>query len=310
MAFRGSFDEFINKFILSQSLFELSKLFTSDNNILPGHITIEFTINNGDLPSQILSESLISNLIYFGFTAKIRKHLSYHTSYVTEDFLYDRKSIEIVFVYCPRFPESRGFNTNDQMFLTLASEWMKKCHDIASEKLSLGIDAHNMFISGGALSRYYQKSRESLFIINHSEGDVDFWFDKSEIRKVICDKYLNSQLTNLDESQLTNLDESFKLYGLNQYILAFQNMDPYFGMPFQFILFKNVDKNHLKFDFLHCEPFYDPITDSLYVSPDQFKAIKEKILVPLKDEPKQKRIEKYTAMGWRLTEQDEKGLYI
>ena len=61
-------------------------------------------------------------------------------------------------------------------------------------------------------------------------------------------------------------------------------------------------KSREKFDYIHCMPWYDIKNDKLYISPQQFNAIKTKKLIinpKAKNPPTAYRRQKYIERGWR-----------
>lgn len=70
----------------------------------------------------------------------------------------------------------------------------------------------------------------------------------------------------------------------------------------QFIYLGTADQCRLKFDFVHCMPWFDIKTQKLFISKDQYDAIATKrLFVNLKGEPaKFRRIDKYTKRGWTI----------
>lgn len=69
----------------------------------------------------------------------------------------------------------------------------------------------------------------------------------------------------------------------------------------QFIYLGTADQCRLKFDFIHCMPWFDIKTQKLHISKDQYDAIADKrLLVNPLGNVKFKRIDKYTKRGWGI----------
>lgn len=72
----------------------------------------------------------------------------------------------------------------------------------------------------------------------------------------------------------------------------------------QFVYLGTADQCRLKFDFIHCMPWFDIKTQKLYISRDQYHSIanKELFVNPL-GKVKFRRIDKYTKRGWVIEEE-------
>jgi len=70
----------------------------------------------------------------------------------------------------------------------------------------------------------------------------------------------------------------------------------------QFVYLGTADECRIKFDFVHCMPWFDIKTQKLYISETQFAAIESKTLVLniAGEAIKERRIEKYQKKGWKL----------
>lgn len=70
----------------------------------------------------------------------------------------------------------------------------------------------------------------------------------------------------------------------------------------QFVYLGSADECRKKFDFIHCMPWFDIITQKLYISEAQYMAIESKTLVLniSGESVKDRRIEKYQKKGWKL----------
>lgn len=79
----------------------------------------------------------------------------------------------------------------------------------------------------------------------------------------------------------------------------------------QFILMASEEEQvRSKFDFVHCQPYYDLLENKLYISEAQFVSIKNMQLVPNPsfnaEKIKPRRMEKFIARGWNIAEPDRK----
>jgi len=72
----------------------------------------------------------------------------------------------------------------------------------------------------------------------------------------------------------------------------------------QFVYLGTADQCRLKFDFIHCMPWFDIKTQKLYISRDQYHSIanRELFVNPL-GKVKFRRIDKYTKRGWVIEEE-------
>ena len=70
----------------------------------------------------------------------------------------------------------------------------------------------------------------------------------------------------------------------------------------QFVYLGTADECRLKFDFIHCMPWFDIKTQKLYISRDQYDSIATKRLLvnPYSEPVKYRRIDKYTKRGWGI----------
>lgn len=70
----------------------------------------------------------------------------------------------------------------------------------------------------------------------------------------------------------------------------------------QFVYLGTADECRLKFDFIHCMPWFDIKTQKLHISKDQYDSIATKRLYvnPLGEPAKFRRIDKYTKRGWGI----------
>ena len=70
----------------------------------------------------------------------------------------------------------------------------------------------------------------------------------------------------------------------------------------QFVYLGTADQCRLKFDFIHCMPWFDIKTQKLYISRDQYDSIATKrlILNQSSEQVKFRRVDKYINRGWGI----------
>lgn len=70
----------------------------------------------------------------------------------------------------------------------------------------------------------------------------------------------------------------------------------------QFIYLGTADQCRLKFDFIHCMPWFDIKTQKLYISKNQYDSISAKRLFvnPFGEPAKFRRMDKYIKRGWTI----------
>ena len=142
----------------------------------------------------------------------------------------------------------------------------------------------NCIITGGAIASCF-----------HSEkiNDIDL-YAKDQAS-------LNTLKIYILESMKDNIKE-MKAYDVNStagYMIT-DNAVTLKG-DLQFIYLGTADQCRLKFDFIHCMPWFDIKTQKLHISKDQYDAIADKrLLVNPLGNVKFKRIDKYTKRGWGI----------
>jgi hypothetical protein len=146
----------------------------------------------------------------------------------------------------------------------------------------------NCCLSGGSISSIY-----------HGEAvkDYDLWVkDKRDIETI------RRQLEQKDFSNIVTEDNGSEYDGMkmpkgrytSDNAITLQNR-------IQFILLSDLEDARGNFDFIHCLPYYDLLSDKMYISKAQFAAIRHKQLIANNsDNVTKKRIEKFRAKGWSL----------
>lgn len=142
----------------------------------------------------------------------------------------------------------------------------------------------NCIITGGAIASCF-----------HSEkiNDIDLYAKDQASLETIKMYILQSMRDSMKE---------MKAYDVNSttgYVIT-DNAVTLKG-DLQFIYLGTADQCRLKFDFIHCMPWFDIKTQKLYISKDQYDAIADKrLLVNPFGSVKFRRIDKYTKRGWTI----------
>ncbi len=167
-----------------------------------------------------------------------------------------------------------NFSKHEKLFLKCASFWLERCYNISVYQGFLK-PSDDIFITGGALNRFYNRVVTAKSPWLGSVGDVDFWFMKEADTISFRERWGIGNCTE-DENLLRSYDNHQGVYTTTQ------GMDPLFDMKFQFIHFSAYDPEQMNkvFDFQHCLPFWASDDKTLYVNPDHFRYIKAKLLVP------------------------------
>lgn len=147
----------------------------------------------------------------------------------------------------------------------------------------------SIFLSGGAITSIFR---------NEKINDFDFYF-KTELSKKIGIETLvliyNDKIKEYDPKYNTGSIQGGKLMTDN----AVTMVD---GAQFITCMYGQPAEIKLSFDFVHCCPHYDILSDKLYISKEQYDAIMNKKLV-YRDPAKMAkpfRLEKFVQRGWTL----------
>ena len=175
---------------------------------------------------------------------------------------------------------------------------------VEAGKLFSGSVSHfiqqHCILSGGAIQAIFNKDQVNDYDVYF---DGDYEFDNIE-NMMLSDPYIEANIVShgeykLFDSKTGGYIKKFKL------ITVRNNPDnsPIKKPHIQFI-FGNYFKLREDFDYLHCLPYYVHKTQKLYISPEQFYCIKNKILCKVGAFVDSKRTAKYKDRGWKI-----EGLY-
>jgi hypothetical protein len=150
-------------------------------------------------------------------------------------------------------------------------------------------------ITGGMIQSLYH---------NEAVSDIDLYAktvnDIALIRLYLTssksDIIKNTRLYDLDDGQ--HAQEPQKLITVNAITLT---------NDVQFVHLDIAEVCRQKFDFVHCMPYYDLMTQKLHISVVQFRSIVNKQLIPNTkgEEIKEYRIKKYIDKGWKSWERKQ-----
>lgn len=155
-------------------------------------------------------------------------------------------------------------------------------------------------LSGGAIQAIFNKDQVNDYDVYF---DGDYEFDNVE-NMLLSDSYVEANIVSHGEYKL--FDSKTGGYIKKFKILTVRNNpdnSPIKKPHIQFI-FGNYFKLREDFDYLHCLPYYVHKTQKLYISPEQFYCIKNKILCKVGAFVDSKRTAKYEGRGWKI-----EGLY-
>ena len=177
---------------------------------------------------------------------------------------------------------------------TLIALYNKKMSELQNPALtSLFFD--NCVISGGCISSILLGTRVNdidIYCKNTSKVTDIAQFLKSHsdlVKEIDNTKYADTAATYLSGPLKMITDNAITLKN-----------------DVQFITFMSEEEGARKnFDFVHCTPYYDILTNKLYISEAQLQAIKSMKLVPNKDVNTItiKRLEKFKARGWHIDDE-------
>jgi hypothetical protein len=170
---------------------------------------------------------------------------------------------------------------------------------VEAGKLFSGSVSHfihqHCILSGGAIQAIFNKDQVNDYDVYF---DGDYEFDNIE-NMMLSDPYIEANIVShgeykLFDSKTGGYSKKFKL------ITVRNNPDnsPIKKPHIQFI-FGNYFKLREDFDYLHCLPYYVHNTQKLYISPEQFYCIKNKILCKVGAFVDSKRTAKYKGRGWK-----------
>jgi hypothetical protein len=147
----------------------------------------------------------------------------------------------------------------------------------------------NCIITGGAIASCF-----------HSEkiNDIDLYAKDQTSLNALKSYILESMKADIKEMKAYDLDGPIppaKTHMITNNAVTMKG-------DLQFIYLGTADQCRLKFDFIHCMPWFDIKTQKLYISRDQYDSIamKRLILNSVGEPAKFRRIDKYTKRGWGI----------
>ena len=147
----------------------------------------------------------------------------------------------------------------------------------------------NCIITGGAIASCF-----------HSEkiNDIDLYAKTKLSLDALKSYILESMKADIKEMKAYDLDDAIpqaKTHMITNNAVTMKG-------DLQFIYLGTADQCRLKFDFIHCMPWFDIKTQKLYISRDQYDSIamKRLILNSVGEPAKFRRIDKYTKRGWGI----------
>jgi len=165
--------------------------------------------------------------------------------------------------------------------LSYYSLQMKKIQDRTLENY---FHEHGV-ITGGCIS--------SLFHNEHV-NDIDIYAKSSKAISAIKDHIIITG-KNIKSGSKYELDASVSQPWITENAVTLTN-------DVQFIYLGTSEDCRVKFDFVHCMPWFDIQSQKLYISESQYAAIESKTLIQNVNghRANEKRIEKYNKKGWKL----------
>ncbi len=147
----------------------------------------------------------------------------------------------------------------------------------------------NCIITGGAIASCF-----------HSEkiNDIDLYAKDQTSLNALKSYILESMKADIKEMKAYDLADTVpqaKTHWITNNAVTMKG-------DLQFIYLGTADQCRLKFDFIHCMPWFDIKTQKLYISRDQYDSItmKRLILNSVGEPAKFRRIDKYTKRGWGI----------
>ena len=142
-------------------------------------------------------------------------------------------------------------------------------HTTICDNIDVPNVATGWFVSGGCIASLLQ---------NEKPKDFDVYFKNSQMAQPVLDLFLTNPFYN---EQIADIDENYrdvtpnvngKCITENAISLksGVQMITKHYGMP---------DEIRKTFDFVHCMPYYDPYSDKLYISKQQYICCTQKKLI-------------------------------
>lgn len=165
------------------------------------------------------------------------------------------------------------------------------------KRLALSVEKYAPVLSGSAISSIY-----------HQEvaNDFDFYFKTAENIDDVRTEYSgDGEGLVLDWAEYNDMEQIPLIPGkavTNNAITFCPTEKSKYKM--QFILRNTLNECRKNFDFIHCMPAYDVMSDILYISEAQLDAIREKRLIVNAIGPDfvpdSKRVLKFMKRGWKF----------
>lgn len=150
----------------------------------------------------------------------------------------------------------------------------------------------NCIITGGAIASCF-----------HSEkiNDIDLYAKDQTSLNALKSYILESMKADIKEMKRYDIEDANDPIPPAKTHMITNNAVTMKG-DLQFVYLGTADQCRLKFDFIHCMPWFDIKTQKLYISRDQYDSIamKRLILNSVGEPAKFRRIDKYTKRGWGI----------
>jgi len=153
---------------------------------------------------------------------------------------------------------------------------------------------NSCIITGGMIQSLYH---------NEAVNDIDVYAKNVKALAEIQSYLLTSKADIIKNTKAYNLDDgtsvqSQPLVTVNAITLT---------NDVQFVHLAIAEVCRQKFDFVHCMPYYDLMTQKLHISEAQFRSIADRQLIPntVGENVKEYRIKKYVEKGWKTWERKQ-----
>ena len=143
-------------------------------------------------------------------------------------------------------------------------------------------------LSGGSISSIYH---------NEIVHDYDFWAKDA----VLIGRISEAVLEDAEQVVVTDEDAKYGEWFGDMKEKGFVQTPNAITLKnrVQFITLSNYEDARKNFDLIHCLPHYDIVDQKLYISREQWLAIKNKELIGGYKEPSESRLRKYRERGWK-----------
>ena len=161
-----------------------------------------------------------------------------------------------------------------------------------SDNLFQALVRENCIITGGAIASCF-----------HSEkiNDIDLYAKDQTSLNALKSYILESMKDNIKEMKRYDIEDANDPIPPAKTHMITNNAVTMKG-DLQFVYLDTADQCRLKFDFIHCMPWFDIKTQKLYISRDQYDSIATKMLIrnPHSENVKFRRVDKYINRGWGI----------